>query len=329
MKRLLAVALFLAFTGLAHGEEPALPQGTEPIAPELLKGRTLVLENGNCSVEAPHGFEWLASPGMTEKHPEVHMFLCRDPEQSRIFMLQVYDKGFSVLDAKGMDDFLSGARGSMEQQDWKFLETQKKEAAIPLPESSYHFSVKLLRGKDHQEIFWVGYVATAQKMYCLSAMQLEAGDRPEFNQFVRSFKLLHAPPSPGVVLPLIPYALLSMSVGFFVVFLARRRQKAAESDAEKELEEILASEGDVEDDDDETDAFKPKPIVPAKPKVKAREKARAAKPVEEPPAKPAKEPRRDRERTRPDEDSRGRKRPEGRARDEESDRKRKNDRPFG
>src|SRR4051794_37671803 len=116
----LVVAATLLVPFAARAEEPGAIAGTEPVALELLKGRSLVLEQGNCAVDAPGGFEWLASPGMTEKHPEVRMFLCRDSQQSQIFMLQVYDRNFAALDAKGMEEFLNGAQGSMEQQGWKF-----------------------------------------------------------------------------------------------------------------------------------------------------------------------------------------------------------------
>lgn len=311
MRALLRATLAASLLVLAQplrAEDPPPPPGTEAVAPELLHGRTLYLEKANCSVDAPPGYEWLASPGMTEKHPEVRMFLCRDPRENRIFMVQVYDKGFASLDEKGMDEFIQGARGSMEQQGWKFLETKKSPAALPIEQSSFSFQVKLLR-KDGQEIHWVGYVGTAQKMYCVSAMQLEPGERPEFHAFVKSFKLLHPVSKLGSWIGLLPYVLLSLVVGSAVVFISQRQ--AAKAAAAKPA---AAAAADEDDESDETDAFKPKPIVPSKgaktrrdvPRDLPREipaKPAASKPAAKPvrPAKP----------------------------DEKSDRPRKNERPFG
>lgn len=304
-------ALLLVLPLRARAEDPNALAGTEAVAPELLRGRSLVLERGNCSVDAPPGFQWLASPGMTEKHPEVRMFLCRDAKQSNIFMLQVYDKTFAPLDTKGMDDFLTGAQGSMEQQGWKFQGRDFKPSLVPIDGSSFRFSVKLLR-KDGQTLYWVGYVATAQRMYCLSSMQLEPGERAEFNAFAKSFKLLAPVSSSRGLLHFLPYVLLSLVVGSVVVFIQTKREQKAKGEAVAK-----ASAGD-DDDDDVTDAFKPQPIVPSKSKAKSVEPARKEKTATKPAPGPAAtkgETRRDErpasyEKTRPDEDSRGRRRPD-------------------
>lgn len=345
----LSLLLLLVVPVAARAEDPAQPAGTEPVAAELLKGRSLVLEQGNCSVDAPGGFEWLASPGMTEKHPEVRMFLCRDGKQSQIFMLQVYDKVFATLDAKGMDEFLTGAQGSMEQQGWKFQKKDWKPAKIPLEGSSYRFTVQLLR-KDGQTLYWIGYVSTAQRMYCLSSMQLEDGERPEFNSFVKSFKLLKPVSSPGRVGSLLPYIALSFIVGSVVVFVNSKRQKKDEA-AEKAKGGGGGGPASEEDDEDDvTDAFKVQPIIPsgkgktrrdveppAKEKTKTRTASKPTKPEtrrDERPAKPRAED--DRRERRDERSDRGRDEKSDRGRDEKSDRGRerprrddKNERPFG
>ncbi len=315
----LVVLLAICFpASLACAQEDPTGQVRHPVSPDLLRGHTLYLESGNCSIDAPTGFDWQASPEMSEKHPEVEMFLCKDPRESRIFMVQVYSQGFATLDEKGMDDFLQGAKGSMEKQGWKFLQTSKERAAFPIEESSFRFSVKLLRVKDNVEIYWVGYVATARHMYCLSSMQLESGERAEFHSFVRSFKLLKPISLFWTVGPYVPYLLLSMFVGTVVVFITNRKAKDV---GEKPA---AVAEADP-DESDETDAFKPKPIVPSKEKSRKEEKARTAGPTRRDVERPVK-PSKGTSKAKPDEDSEKKTRPRH---DERPDRPRKEDRPFG
>jgi hypothetical protein len=311
---LLAVCLPATFARAQ--EDPAAP-ARHPVSPELLRGHTLYLESVNCTVDAPTGFDWQASPEMSEKHPEVQMFLCKDPRESRIFMLQVYTQGFATLDEKGMDDFLGGAKGSMEKQGWKFLATSKERTAFPVEESSFRFSVKLLRTKDNVEIYWVGYVATAQHMYCLSSMQLESGERAEFHSFVRSFKLLHPLSFLWKVWPFLPYLVLSMFVGTVVVFITNRKSRV-------ENEKPAAADDADPDESSETDAFKPKPILPSKEKSRKEEKKTAG--VTRRDAERPEKPSRGTSKAKPDEESGKKSKPR---RDERPDRPRKDERPFG
>jgi hypothetical protein len=351
LKRLLAALAVLALAGLARGEDTAPPKGYEPVPPALLKGRALVFEAGNCSVEAPPGFEWVASAGLAAAHPEVHMFLCHDAEQ--VYTLQVYDQGVAKLDAASMAEFLNGAKGSMEQQAYTFLDTRSNEAAVPIPGSSFRFVARMRHqagsapeAKAGSEVNWIGYATCAGKMYVLSVMQAEAADRPEFNQLVRSFKLLHEPPPPPGRGSLGAYVIMGLVVSSLVAAIGRRQQRRAEV---REKDAILASRGaedavgDGDDEDDDTDAFTPRPIAKkgapsppkrARPREEERPRERAKKPEARP--APAKEPTRGgREGAEPpprgpDRDSRRKKRAEDReGRDEKADRPRKNDRPFG
>ena len=51
-------------------------------------------------------------------------------------MLQIYDKNFLTLDAKGMDEFLTGAQNSMEQKGWKFQSKKHERCYKSLQRSS-------------------------------------------------------------------------------------------------------------------------------------------------------------------------------------------------
>jgi hypothetical protein len=155
-------------------------------------------------------------------------------------------------------------------------------------------------------------------MYCLSSMQLESGERAEFHSFVRSFKLLKPVSIWWTVGPYVPYLILSMFVGTVVVFITNRKSRVGEE------KPAAVAEADP-DESDETDAFKPKPIVPSKEKARKEEKEKTAGVTRRDVERPAK-PSKGTSKPKPDEDSGKKGKPR---RDERSDRPRKDERPFG
>jgi len=130
-------------------------------------------------------------------------------------MLQVYDKNFAALDAKGMDEVperrpgLDGAAGLEVPEPAKF-----DPAKIPSRRARSASPVRLLRkGRADALLDRLRLDRAAADVLTASRRcSSEDGERPEFNAFVKSFKLLSRL-EVGPLLAYLPFIALSFFVG--------------------------------------------------------------------------------------------------------------------
>jgi hypothetical protein len=211
---LAALVAIVALAGLSRGEEP---QGT-PVPASQLRGRTLVLEAQNCTIDAPGAsWDWVAMPS---SEPNL-VFQCRPPGQGEVYVFQVWTVGSDKLDEKVLAEFNDTAAKEREKTGDKVSAKVAAPSSLPLGGSSYRFSVKLVHPNGAIE-YLHGYLAGAGKLYVFAALTRDDKDSELFKGFVTSFRLLRPVSSFGAGKG-IALGLLCMIAGLVAASLLSRK----------------------------------------------------------------------------------------------------------
>ena len=183
MRGLCAVALLL---GVAS-PRVARAQEKRPVSPECLSGRTLVLTQRNCSIDAP-GDDWVWEQSPTDAGGN-ETYYCR--RGRTMYVLQVNPRARVEVNAEFMNGVRKAIEKPLEAQGGRLDAFDWKESSLPIAGRSARYEMT-----SHQsgvELHWFVYLTAAPFTYQLMSVTAEAEEREEFRQFVGSFRLLKEP----------------------------------------------------------------------------------------------------------------------------------------
>ena len=189
--------LSLAFALLFAGAMGSQLQSFEPVPSELLRGRRLLVENYNRTVDAPgEGWVWLrsaASPPDSEHSPPRRYYVVH-PEQPHAFSFYTLDD--DSWRKPPTRAYMTGLRDRFQRElkaaGSSLLDFRSSPSDKPMP-SSYRFSYRVVK-KGNPHSFVYGYLGGAWVKYIFLVKTSSQVEPPLFAEFAASCQMLNRKP---------------------------------------------------------------------------------------------------------------------------------------
>ncbi len=183
----LFVVLALLLPVVLRGQESS----PEPVPSAMLRDGELVVESQNFAVRTPVG-DW---PWFLMKRQQgglsLDVYICEEAASGAQFHVACMDVQ-RILDADCIRGFEDGVKESLAAGGMKLVSMEITESAVPVPHSRRGQWRALL--PDGQSLCGYAYLVASERLLDFSHVTTEAIEPPEFTQFVKTFRILHAPP---------------------------------------------------------------------------------------------------------------------------------------
>jgi hypothetical protein len=182
------------------------PPVRQPVDSNLLRDGELVVEAHNFSVATPAGqWQWSVFENPAAG-PSLPTYVCTAAESGAELCVTIMDVRMSS-GSKFVVGFTSGLRESLTASGMTVESLDMAESSIPLP-GSYYCRWQVLRS-DGVRVYAYSYVTGGAVTYMLQHATTDSSEPPEFTQFARTFRFLHARrPESGPTLVAGAYVLL-------------------------------------------------------------------------------------------------------------------------
>ncbi len=162
----------------------------QAISPGLLRGGELIVESRNFAVATPAGeWEWsvVEIPGAA---PSRTTYVCTETAGGAEVSVTLMDARLSS-GSRFVAGFKNGLQESLTTSGLTVVSIDVMECSIPAP-GSYHCQWHAQR-PDGTSLYGYGYLTGGAVTYLLQHATTDSSEPPEFTQFARTFRLLHAP----------------------------------------------------------------------------------------------------------------------------------------
>ena len=163
-------------------------QTFDPVPPEQVAGRRLIVPEANFSAEAP-GDRWAWSVAII---PNGRMYACRRLSDDISFVVIHRADGRRRMSEHSLQTFLDGAVDALHEEGFSVSTLTRSDAAQPFP-GSFHFRASLTEEHDSVNRL-VGFAGARGDSYALTALIGSDADERLFTEFAQSFRLLESAP---------------------------------------------------------------------------------------------------------------------------------------
>ena len=182
----LFVVLALLLPAVLRGQEPS----REPVPSEMLRDGELVVGTRNFAVRTPAGdWQWFLMKRQ-QGALSLDVYLCEEAGSGALF--QVASMGVRrVIGAESIRGFEDGLKESLAAGGMKLVSMEITDSPVPVPHSRRGQWHALL--PDGQSIYGYAYLVASETLLNFDHVTTEVTEPPEFTEFVKTYRILHAP----------------------------------------------------------------------------------------------------------------------------------------
>lgn len=182
-----SAVLWLLLPACLWGQAQPLRQ---PVGSNLLQGGELIVESRNFAVTTPTGdWHWSVAENRGDAGQPATYF-CTEAASGAELAVGIV-AGRPSSDSKFKAGLKDGLERSLTAAGLTVASMDIAKSATPLP-GSYRYQWHALRA-DGLSVYGYGYLTGEEPAFMLQHVTTEASEPPEFTQFARTFRLLHAP----------------------------------------------------------------------------------------------------------------------------------------